>query len=123
MPRVGSMREKIKPSWWGGTGHIFFTIVVFVTLASLDNAALATIPSMVLPITEALNTSKTAVGFLTATVILITALSAVGWGYWGDRTNRKRLLFWGTIIWAAGSGLSSTAVAFSSCLSGRSSRR
>jgi MFS family permease len=106
------MREKIKPSWWGGKGHIFFTIVVFVTLASLDNAALATIPSMVLPITEALNTSKTAVGFLTATVIFITALSAVGWGYWGDRSNRKRLLFWGTIIWAAGSGLSSTAVAF-----------
>jgi MFS family permease len=89
-----------------------FTIVVFVTLASLDNAALATIPSMVLPITEALNTSKTAVGFLTATVILITALSAVGWGYWGDRSDRKRLLFWGTLVWAVGSGLSSTALAY-----------
>ena len=106
------MRERVRPKWWGGSGHIFFTIVVFVTLASLDNAALATIPSMVLPITEALNTSKTAVGFLTATVILITALSAVGWGYWGDRSDRKRLLFWGTLIWAVGSGLSSTATAY-----------
>ncbi len=103
------MRDRIKPSWWGGRGHIVFTIVVFVTLASLDNAALATIPSMVLPITEALNTSKAAIGFLTATVIFVTALSAVGWGYWGDRSDRKRLLFWGTLIWAAGSGLSSTA--------------
>ncbi|MDX2342719.1 MAG: MFS transporter [Acidimicrobiia bacterium] len=106
------MREKMKPSWWGGRGHIFFTIVVFVTLASLDNAALAAIPSMVLPITEALNTSKAAIGFLTATVILITALSAVGWGYWGDRGDRKRLLFWGTLVWAAGSGLSSTATVY-----------
>lgn len=103
------MRERIKPSWWGGRAHIAFTIVVFVTLASLDNAALATIPSMVLPITEALDTSKTAVGFMTATVILVTALSAVGWGYWGDRSDRKRLLFWGTLIWAAGSALSATA--------------
>jgi MFS family permease len=91
---------------------VLFTIVVFVTLASLDNAALATIPSMVLPVTEALHTSKTAVGFLTATVILITALSAVGWGYWGDRSDRKRLLFWGTLLWAAGCLLSSTAVAY-----------
>ncbi|MCP3994586.1 MAG: MFS transporter [bacterium] len=106
------MRERSKPSWWGGRSHIFFTIVVFVTLASLDNAALATIPSMVLPITEALDTSKTAVGFMTATVILITALSAVGWGYWGDKSDRKRLLFWGTIIWVVGAGLSSTATVY-----------
>lgn len=103
------MRERIRPSWWGNRAHILFTIVIFVTLASLDNAALATIPSMIPPITEALDTSKTAIGFLTATVILITALSAVGWGYWGDRSDRKRLLFWGTLVWAVGSGLSSTA--------------
>jgi MFS family permease len=86
-----------------------FTIVVFVTLASLDNAALATIPSMVNPITEALDASKTAIGFLTATVIFITAVSAVGWGYWGDKSNRKKLLFWGTLVWVVGTGLSSTA--------------
>ena len=106
------MRERARPGWWGGRGHVLFTIVVFVTLASLDNAALATIPSMILPVTEALNTSKTAVGFMTATVILITAMSAVGWGYWGDRSDRKRLLFWGTLIWVVGSGLSSTATTY-----------
>ncbi len=103
------MWERSRPTWWGGRAHIVFTIAVFVTLASLDNAALATIPSMVLPVTEALNTSKAAVGFMTATVTLVTALSAVGWGYWGDRLDRKRLLFWGTLISAVGSGLSSTA--------------
>ena len=106
------MATRLQPSWWGGKGHILFTIVVFVTLASLDNAALFTIPSMVIPITEALNTSEAAVGFLTASVILVTAISAVGWGYWGDRSDRKRLLFWGTLVWAAGAGLSSTASAF-----------
>lgn len=106
------MRDRIKPTWWGGRGHILFTIVVFVTLASLDNAALATIPSMVLPVTEALSTSETAIGIMTATVILITALSAVGWGYWGDRSDRKRLLFWGTLVWVAGAGLSSTATTY-----------
>ncbi len=106
------MTTRLQPGWWGGRGHVFYTIVVFVTLASLDNAALATIPSMVLPITEALDTSETAIGLLTATVILVAAISAVGWGYWGDRSDRKRLLFWGTLVWAAGAGLSSTASAF-----------
>ena len=106
------MTTRLQPGWWGGRGHVLYTIVVFVTLASLDNAALATIPSMVLPITEALDTSETAIGLLTATVILVAAISAVGWGYWGDRSDRKRLLFWGTLVWAAGAGLSSTASAF-----------
>ncbi len=106
------MTERRRPGWWGGKGHIFFTIAVFVTLASLDNAALATIPSMVLPITEALDTSEAAIGILTGTVIFITALSAVGWGYWGDRSDRKKLLFWGTLVWVVGVGLSSTATTF-----------
>lgn len=106
------MTTRRQPRWWGGKAHILFTIVVFVTLASLDNAALAAIPSMVIPITEALNTSEAAIGFLTGTVILVTALSAVGWGYWGDRSDRKRLLFWGTLVWAVGVGLSSTATTF-----------
>ena len=45
-------------------------------------------------------------------VILITAVSAVGWGYWGDRSDRKRLLFWGTLVWVVGAGLSSTATTY-----------
>ncbi|NIS28750.1 MAG: MFS transporter, partial [Actinobacteria bacterium] len=39
-------------------------------------------------------------------------MTAAGWGYWGDRGNRKRLLFFGTLIWAAGAGLSSQASSF-----------
>jgi MFS family permease len=98
-----------RPAWWGGRGHILFTVVVFVILASLDNAAIAVIPGMVNPIVDALDTSKTAITLMTGTAILVTALTAVGWGYWGDRAARKRLLFYGTLVWATGAGLSSTA--------------
>lgn len=96
----------------GNRGHILFTIVVFVTLASLDNAAIALLPNMVLPVSEELGVSEGAIGAITAIVILVTALTAVGWGYWGDRSSRKRLLLYGTGIWAAGAFLSSTADAY-----------
>lgn len=86
-----------------------FTVVVFIVLASLDNAAIGAIPAMVTPITEALDTSKTAVVFMTGASILVTAVSAVVWGYWGDRTDRKRLLFWGTLVWVGGLLMSATA--------------
>lgn len=98
-----------RPAWWGGHGHVIFTVVVFVVLASLDNAAIALIPAMVLPVTEELGTSEAAIGVLTATVILVTALTATAWGYWSDRGNRKRLLFYGTLIWSVGAALSATA--------------
>jgi len=107
MLRIGN-----RPAWWGGRSHVAATVVVFVVLASLDNAAIALIPAMVLPITATLETSETAIGVLTATVILITALTATGWGYWGDRGNRKRLLFSGTLIWAAGTALSAAASSY-----------
>ncbi len=83
--------------------------MVFVVLASLDNAALVMLPSMVLPVTEALDTSELAIGILSGATILVVALTAVAWGYAGDSRTRKPLLFWGTIIWAGGSLLSATA--------------
>jgi MFS family permease len=91
---------------------VFFTLVVFIVLASLDNAALALFPSMVKPVTEALSTSELAIGVMTATTLLVTATTAVAWGYWGDRSSRKRLLFWGTAIWAVGVYLSAGAGTF-----------
>lgn len=79
-----------------------WTIAIFVVLASLDNAAIMMIPSMILPISADLGVSEAALGGLTAAVILVTAITAGLWGYLGDRTGRKNLLFWGTIIWVAG---------------------
>jgi MFS family permease len=89
-----------------------FTIVVFVALASLDNAAIAVIPGMINTLEERLATSSLALGTLTGTMILVTALTSVPWGYLGDRTARKRLLFWGTLIWATGSLLTATATTY-----------
>lgn len=74
---------------------------MFVVLASLDNAAIMMIPSMVLPISADLAVSEAALGGLTAAVIFVTFVSAGLWGYFGDRGSRKNLLFWGTIIWVA----------------------
>jgi len=90
-----------------------WTITVFVILASLDNAAIGILPAMILPTSETLQTSSRALGVLTGTVILVAALSAAVWGYWGDRSDRKRLLFVGTLIWAAGAWLSASATVYS----------
>ena len=104
--------QRARSTWWGNPVHVAYTMVVFVVLASLDNAALAMIPSMVLPISDAFNTSSGAIGVLTGITILVTALTAAVWGYAGDSRTRKPLLFWGTIIWASGSLLSATASTF-----------
>jgi len=98
--------------WWGNPVHVVYTIVVFVVLASLDNAALAMIPSMVLPLSDAFDITAGAIGALTGATILVAAITAVGWGYAGDSRTRKPLLFWGTVIWAGGSLLSATAPNF-----------
>ena len=104
--------QRARPSWWGSPLHITYTIIVFVVLASLDNAAIFMIPSMVLPVSDALDTSSGAIGFMTGATILVTAIAAVGWGYAGDATNRKPLLFWGTIIWSGATLLSATSAAY-----------
>ncbi len=40
-------------------------------------------------------------GGVTAVYLIIVALSAIYWGYRGDRTKRKPLLFYGTLLWGA----------------------
>lgn len=96
-------------AWWGGRAHSTYTIVVFVVLASLDNAAGALVLSLIKVIAADLNTSEASLGIVTASVILVVAITAVAWGYWGDRSSRKRLLFWGTIIWVVGLAASGTS--------------
>ncbi len=108
-PRLSPMLGSARPRWWGSHPHVVYTVVVFVVLASLDNAAAALIPTLIRVIAADLGTTEGTLGGVTATLILITAVVAVGWGYWGDRSSRKRLLFWGTIIWAAGLAASGTA--------------
>ena len=53
------------PAWWGGRTHVLFTVIVFVVLASLDNAAIGAIPAMVKPLTSAFDVSESAITILT----------------------------------------------------------
>ena len=93
------MRKSRQP-WWGSKRHIIFTIVVFVILASLDNAAIGILPPLYQIIARDLAVSEASLGLVTALSILVMGFSAVAWGYWGDRGGRKRLLFYGTLLWS-----------------------
>ena len=106
------MNQSISRGWWGGRAHVVYTIVVFVILASLDNAAIALIPSMVPQLRETFEVSTAAIGILTGAQILVTAVTAVGWGYLADSRDRKMLLMWGTIIWAIAVGLSGVTTSY-----------
>lgn len=101
-----------KPAWWGGGGHISYTIVVFIVLASLDNAALAMLPSMVKSFNAGVGTSDAGIGVIVGLQVFVTALTALGWGYAGDARSRKPLLLWGTVIWSIAELLSATATSF-----------
>lgn len=101
-----------RPAWWGERGHVIFTVVVFVVLASLDNAAIGAIPAMVKPLSSAFEVSEAAITILTGAQILLTAVVGVAWGYAGDSRSRKRLLLWGTVIWAGALVASSTTTSF-----------
>ena len=95
-----------------GHGRVVFTVAVFIVLASLDNAAIGILPPLYAVIAQDLRTSELALGVVTASSILVAAISAVAWGYWGDRTGRKRLLFYGTAIWSLALLWSTTASSF-----------
>lgn len=105
--------KSLKVAWWGNRAHLVYTIVVFVVLASLDNAAIALIPSMVPQLRETFGVGTAAIGVLTGAQVLTTAVTAVAWGYLADQRDRKNLLLWGTLIWAVAIGLSGFTTSFS----------
>jgi MFS transporter, Spinster family, sphingosine-1-phosphate transporter len=86
----------------GHAGRRLYTVVVFIVLASLDNVAIGLVPPLFSPIAQTLDVSEGLVSFATGATYLLSAIAAVGWAYFGDRTNRKPLLMLGTVIWAVG---------------------
>src|SRR5262249_46429106 len=99
----------------GGRLHRGYSVVVFIVLASLDNAAIGIVPPLYKSIGASLRVPEGAVGLGTAASYLVTAVAAVGWAYFGDRTDRKPLLMVGTAIWVlgyGGSGLTGSYPAF-----------
>lgn len=96
----------------GNRLHVVYTIVVFVVLASLDNAAIALIPSMVPQLESTFGVGAVLIGALTAVQVLVTAVTAVGWGYLADSGTRKRLLLTGTLIWSVAMAASGATDSF-----------
>ncbi|MFJ6198618.1 MFS transporter [Micromonospora sp. NPDC092111] len=96
----------------GNAAHRFYSVVVFVVLASLDNVAIGLVPPLYGPISGALGVPQRSLGLVTAGSFLVSAVAAVAWAYVGDRTNRKPLLMVGTLVWAAGTGGSALAQGF-----------
>lgn len=101
-----------RPGWWGGGPHRAYTIIVFVVLASLDNTAITLMPPLYGVMSADLGVGEGALGLITAAVILVTAVTAVAWGYVGDRRNRKALLLAGTGVWVVGMAGSGVAPSF-----------
>jgi MFS family permease len=93
----------------GSRVHRVYSVAVFIVLAALDNVAIALPPPLVSPISREFGVSEPAVAAAVAAGLLLAALAAVGWAYVGDRSNRKRLLMIGTLLWAA--GMAATAAA------------
>ena len=56
-------------------------------------------------------------GFVTALSLLVRGITAVLWGYLGDRYSRKWLLLTGTIIWVLATGLTGNSKTFPEFLS------
>jgi MFS family permease len=86
----------------GHLGRRLYTVVVFIVLASLDNVAIGLVPPLFSPIAQSLNVGEGAISFATGATYLVSAVAAVAWAYFGDRTDRKPLLMLGTLIWAVG---------------------
>ncbi|MBK8986038.1 MAG: MFS transporter [Chloroflexi bacterium] len=89
-----------------------FTFVVFIGLASLDNAAAGILPPLYAIIAREFQANEAALGVVTAVYILIAGASAVFWGYRGDRSNRRRLLLAGTLMWGSAMVLTGLAATF-----------
>lgn len=92
--------------------HRILSIVIFTLLASLDNVAIGLAPVLIGRIGVDLRVGEGAVGSAVAASYLLSAVASVAWGYTGDRTDRKRLLLAGTLIWAAGTAITAISGTF-----------
>ncbi len=95
-----------------GAVRRLYSVTVFIVLASLDNVAIGLVPPLYTPIGRALHQPESLVSLVTAISFLVTAVAAVGWAYFGDRTNRKPLLMIGTLVWSAGTGATALSGSF-----------
>jgi MFS transporter, Spinster family, sphingosine-1-phosphate transporter len=100
----------------GGAAHRIYSVVVFVILASLDNAAIGLVPPLYGSIGDDFGVGEGHIALATTTMFLISAVAAIGFAYAGDRTDRKPVLIVGTAIWIAGTAWSGLAGGYPSFL-------
>jgi len=78
-----------------------YTIINFIILASLDNAALALIPAINVKVASGLGITDDSLIFLTVAIVtFVTAATSFVWGYFGDKYSRKKMLLYGSILWS-----------------------
>ncbi len=81
----------------------FYTVIVFIIIASLDNAAISLIPATLPSVALGVGLTQETTGLVSiavAVVTFVTAFTSFFWGYSGDKFSRKKLMLYGTILWA-----------------------
>ena len=78
-----------RPGLVGGRAHRFYTVVVFIVLASLDNVAIGLAPPLFSPIADTFGVAFGSVTFAIGATYLVSAASAVGWAYVGATDVRN----------------------------------
>lgn len=110
------LNSKFRLRWWGKKWHKTFTIVVFVILASLDDAVWGIFPPLYAVIARDLSLTEASLGIITALSLIISAVTSAMWGYWADQNNRKPLLLYGTLIWSVAMFLTGTSKTYGQLL-------
>ncbi|MHA1312117.1 MAG: MFS transporter [Candidatus Helarchaeota archaeon] len=77
-----------------------YTIIIFIIMASLDNAAIAILPAITSLVASELKISDNIVLNIISLITFIIAFTSFFWGYWGDKYPRKKLLIYGSLLWA-----------------------
>jgi MFS transporter, Spinster family, sphingosine-1-phosphate transporter len=90
----------------------FYTVMLFIVMASLDNTVLALLPVIAPRVRNALDVSNQAIGLIVGANLAVIAASGLMWGYRSDQADRRRLLIIGTLAWVVPVGMIATSTSY-----------
>lgn len=96
--------------------HIYYTISVFIALAAFEHIIIGLFPPLFPYIAEDLSIDEGDLGFISGMNILVTAVSAIYWGYLSGKYKRKKLIMIGTLLWVGSIFLTATSRSFTELL-------
>lgn len=79
--------------------NTLYTAVIFIALAAFEHMIIGLFPPLFPYISKTLHVPVSNLGFVSATTILLTAVSSVLWGYLSGKHSRKKLILLGNMIW------------------------